>query len=116
MRKVALFAFNGEMTCFVHALLNALDLRAQGHEVALVVEGTATQLAPRFGGGQGPFAGLFEKVRQQGLLAGICRACAVKMDTLAEVERLGLPVLDDMSGHAGMAPFIQRGFEIITFG
>jgi hypothetical protein len=116
VRKLALFAFNGEMICFVHATLNALDLRYQGHEVALVVEGTATKLAPQFAGGYGPFGHLFDQVRQQDLLAGICRACSAKMATLEEVERLGLPLLDDMSGHAGMSPFIQQGFEIITFG
>jgi hypothetical protein len=116
VRKLALFAFNGEITCFAHAMLNALDLHAQGHEVVLVVEGTATKLAPQFAGGYGPFGQLFDKVRQQGLLAGICRACAAKMATLEEVERLGLPILDDMSGHAGMGAFIQQGYEIITFG
>ncbi len=115
MRQLAIFAFNGEMTCFAHAMLNALDLREQGHEVALVVEGTATKLVSQFAGGYGPFGGLFNSVRQQGLLAGICRACAAKMATLEEAERLGLPLLDDMSGHAGMAPFIQQGFDIITF-
>ncbi|MFP4067824.1 MAG: hypothetical protein ACLFS5_10045 [Spirochaetaceae bacterium] len=39
MRKFALFAFNGDPMCFVHVLLNALDIKEQGHEVALVVEG-----------------------------------------------------------------------------
>ena len=26
--KIALFAFNGDATCFAHVLLNALDLKA----------------------------------------------------------------------------------------
>jgi len=33
MKKVALFAFNGESLCFVHVLLNALDLKDKGYEV-----------------------------------------------------------------------------------
>lgn len=115
MGKLALFAFNGEIACFAHAMLNALDLHRHGHQVRLVVEGTATKLAPQFGAGYGPFGGLFDQVRQASLLAGLCRACAAKSATLEEAERLGLPILDDMSGHAGMAPFIQQGFDIITF-
>ena len=115
MSKIALFAFNGEMMCFVHALLNALDLSAQGHEVRLVVEGTATKLAGEFAG-QGAFGQLFLKVREQGLLAGVCQACAAKMGTLEEVKRLDLPLLNDMQGHAGMAPFLAQGYSIITLG
>lgn len=115
MRKLALFAFSGDMSCFAHALLNALDLHAQGHQVALVVEGSATKLAPQFAGGYGPFGGLFDQTRQEGLRAGICRACAAKSATLETAERLSLPLLDDMFGHAGMMPFIEQGYEIITF-
>jgi len=36
------------------------------------------------------------------------------MATLEEVERRGLPFWDDMCGHAGLSPFMQRGFDIIT--
>ena len=32
MKKVALFAFNGELMCFVHVLLNALDMKEKGYE------------------------------------------------------------------------------------
>lgn len=115
MNKVAIFAFNGEMMCFVHALLNALDLKAKGHDVRLVVEGTATRLAPEFAGG-GSFSELFLKVREQGLLAGFCQACSAKMGVADDVRRLGLPLLSDMQGHAGVAPFLDQGYQVITFG
>ncbi len=115
MPKVAIFAFNGEMTCFVHALLNVLDLKARGAEARLVVEGTATKLAGEFAG-QGAFGQLFRQVLEQGLLAGFCQACAEKMGSLEEARRLGLPLLNDMKGHAGMAPFLAQGYQVITFG
>ena len=115
MDKVVLFAFNGEPMCFVHALLNALDLGAKGHEVKLVVEGSATKLAPELDQAQGPLGPLFEKVKQAGLLAGFCRACSHKMGVLAEVQRQGLPLLDDMQGHPSMAAFMDQGYTVITF-
>jgi hypothetical protein len=31
--RVVLVAFNGESMCFVHVLLNALDMKAKGYEV-----------------------------------------------------------------------------------
>jgi hypothetical protein len=32
MEKYALFAFTGEDMCFIHVLLNGLDLQAKGQE------------------------------------------------------------------------------------
>ncbi|MCK4604812.1 MAG: hypothetical protein KAU41_09025 [Deltaproteobacteria bacterium] len=46
MKKVALFAFNGELMCFIHVLLNTLDMNERGHEVKIVIEGAATKLVP----------------------------------------------------------------------
>jgi len=46
MKKVVLFAFNGELMCFIRVLLNALDMNERGHEVKIVIEGAATKLVP----------------------------------------------------------------------
>ena len=43
MEKVALFAFKGEPMCFIHVLLNALDMSKRGYEVKIVIEGAATR-------------------------------------------------------------------------
>ena len=56
MKKIALFAFNGELTCFVHVLLNALDLKAKGHTVGIVIEGAATKLVPELSSEGNPTA------------------------------------------------------------
>ena len=44
--KVALFVFNGDPMCFIHVLLNALDLNEKGIEAHNIVEGAATKLLP----------------------------------------------------------------------
>lgn len=113
--KYALFAFNGEAMCFVHVLLNALDLAARGHEVQIVVEGAACGLVPKFTEAGSPLAPLWRQARDKGLVAGVCRACAAKLGTLTAAEAQGLPLLADMQGHAGMGGFLDRGFTIITF-
>jgi len=41
MRKTVLFVFNGDPMCFIHVLLNALDMKEKGHEAGIVVEGAA---------------------------------------------------------------------------
>lgn len=115
MRKTALFAFNGEAMCFIHVLLNALDLSAKGHDVRVVIEGTATQLIPDLAAEGSPLFKLYTQAREQGLIHGACRACATKTGTASFAEEHGIPLLDDMSGHPSMARFIEEGYDIITF-
>lgn len=115
MEKTALFAFNGELMCFVHVLLNALDLRAKGHEAAVVIEGSATKLIPQLAQADNPMHGLWIKAREAGLIRAVCRACSQKMGVLPEVKELGFPLGDDMQGHPGVAPYLDDGFTVITF-
>ena len=115
MPKTALFGFNGEPMCFVHVLLNALDLSAKGHEVAVVVEGSATKLIPELAKAEHPFHGLYAKVKQAGLFDGACKACSNKMGVLDGVQAEGLALLDDMTGHPGVATYLEQGYQVLTF-
>jgi len=114
MKKIAIFAFQGELMCFAHALLNVIDLKAKGHEVKLIIEGSATALIEKLATEGTPFAPLYAKVKSEGLLGGICKACAGKMGSLAEAERQGLTLLGEMQGHPGFASWIAEGYEIIS--
>jgi hypothetical protein len=37
MKKIALFVFNGDPMCFIHVLLNALDMSEKGYEAKIVI-------------------------------------------------------------------------------
>jgi hypothetical protein len=115
MRKVALFAFNGEFMCFIHVLLNALDMKARGYDVKIVIEGSATKLIPELTKEGNPMYSLYSKAKERGLIDGVCKACSSKMGTLDAAKKEGLKLLDDMSGHPGMARYQEEGFEVITF-
>ena len=115
MKKVVLFAFNGDPMCFVHVLLNALDLDSRGREVKIVIEGSATKLIPQLTESESPMHSLFEKAKNKGIIAGACRACSHKMGVLEAVRERGLELLDDMQGHPSMGGFMEKGFEVITF-
>ena len=62
-----------------------------------------------------PLHQLWKKARAEGLVEGVCKACANKMETIGEAKTQGLPLLEDVLGHPGMARFRDAGFEIITF-
>ena len=67
-KRVLLVAFNGEAMCFVHILLNALDMKTRGYDVKVVVEGTATKLVNDLNDESLPFGKLYVAVRDQGLI------------------------------------------------
>lgn len=115
MKKVALFVFNGDPMCFIHVLLNALDMKEKGINGRIVIEGAATKLLPELEKGGNPLNGLWKKVNAAGLVDGVCKACAKKMGTLDNAVSQGLALIDDMSGHPSMSAYMNKGFEVISF-
>ncbi len=114
MKKTVLFVFNGDPMCFIHVLLNSLDMSDKGYETGIVVEGTATRLIPELIKEDNPLNKLWQKAKSQGLIYGVCRACSSKMGTLKDAQAQQLVLLDDMSGHPGMAGYMDKGYEVIT--
>lgn len=115
MKKYALFVFNGDPMCFIHVLLNALDMDADGNEVRLVIEGAATRLLPELEKSENPLHKLWKQTLSAELVHGVCLACATKTGTLETARQLGLTLLDEMSGHPSMAAQRKEGFELVTF-
>jgi hypothetical protein len=113
--KFALFAFNGDPMCFIHVILNALDLQAKGFEVKVIVEGSATKLAHQFENKINQFYEKYQQLKDSGLIDCFCKACSNKMGSLGEVEKLGFPTCQELMGHPSMARYIKEGFTIITF-
>ena len=115
MKKFALFVFNGDPMCFIHVLLNALDMDAKGEEVKIILEGASVKLLPKLAEPGNPLNGLWKKNLEAGLVEGVCKACSSKLGTLEAVKEQGLTLLDDMSGHPSMSAYRDEGYEIITF-
>lgn len=113
--KTALFVFNGDPMCFVHVLLNALDLHAHGHEATIIMEGASVRLVPELVKDEHPLARLFAQVREHSLLAGACKACSVKLGVAAEVEAAGVPLIGDMHGHPSMRAYMDAGWTVVSF-
>ena len=114
-KQAALFVFNGDPMCFIHVLLNSLDLAEKGWSVDLVIEGSATQLIPALAETDNPQHRLWQKVKAQGLVAGVCKACATKTGVIDACREQDLQLLADMSGHPSMSAYLDQGCELITF-
>lgn len=114
MQKLAFFVFRDEEMCFIHVLLNALDIHEKEGVASIVFEGSATRLVPVLAEPSHMLHKMYAETKGKGLIAGACRACSAKMKVLEAVEKEGLPLLDDMKGHPGMDRFLKEGFTIIT--
>jgi len=115
MNKVVLVAFNGELVCFAHVLLNALDMKEKGFEVKIVIEGTACKLVPELEKEENPFKALYKKAKELNLFDGACKACSGQMKVLEQVEKAGLTLLGEMKGHPSLGSYVLNGFTVITF-
>lgn len=113
-KKIVLFAFRGDLSCFVHVLLNAMEYREKGYEVQIVLEGESTRLVAELAKADNPMHGLFEKTKSLGLFAGVCRACSHMLGTQEAAVAEGFPLLDDMHGHPGMARYADDGFTVLV--
>lgn len=115
MDKIALFAFKGDIPCFIHVMLNAIDMREKGFEVQVILEGESSKVLAELSKDTHPMHTLFEQTKALGLFAGACKACAHMLGTLDAVAKEGMPLLADMHGHAGMAAYLLKGYRILTF-
>ena len=115
MKKIAVFAFNGDPMCFVHVLLNALEMHTRGWDVKLVIEGSATKLIPDLAREGSPYHELYTRTIDAGIIDCVCKACSSKMGVLADVEAQDLPVCAELKGHPSIFRYMDAGFEILTF-
>jgi hypothetical protein len=114
MRQITLFAFKDDSLCFMHILLNALDLHEKELGGKIVFEGKSTKLIPDMAESQHFLHSLYTKVKEKGLIEAVCRACSIKMGVLGAVEKEGLTIAGEMSGHPSMSKYIAAGHEIVV--
>jgi hypothetical protein len=115
MKKIALIAYDGDLTTFAHVMLYALDLHSKGYDVKVLIEGAATRLIPEMVRPETPFANLYREMLDNRLLAGVCESCSVRMGSFNSAQEQGLPIDGEMKGHPSLEPLINAGYEIITF-
>ena len=114
-QKKVIFAFRGDPMCFIHVLLNGIDLHERGQEGLIIIEGEAVTLVPEMAKPSHFLSMLYQKAKNLGILHAACKACSIKLGVEKAIEKEGIPLKGDMSGHPSMGSFIEKGYEIITF-
>jgi hypothetical protein len=116
-RKLLIIVFAEDSCRQNHALLYATDLTRRGHEVKLILEGAATR---SFGRLDDPMFGrLFAEAKAAGIIAGACKKASGGCkpgdpNVLHLAGEQSVPLLDEMQGHAGIAQYVESGYEIVV--
>lgn len=111
MKKIAFFPFKGEKMCFMHILINALDLHEKGVDTKIIVEGEAVKLLQVLEEEENK---MYLKTKTLGLFDSICKACSAQMGVLEYNEKLGIPIKGNANGHPAMHDYVKEGYDIIT--
>jgi hypothetical protein len=101
--------------CFVHVLLNSLDLDEKGLGGKIILEGDAVTLVDKMINPENPLNKLYMKAKEKNLFIGACRACSAKLKVTDTMTAEGIPLIGDMMGHPAMSEYIEQGYQILTF-
>ena len=96
----------------------ALEFADAGYEVQLFLDGKATKWPAEFDENPDrPYSVEWERIQEQGLLAGACGYCANAFDVADACENSGIDLLSDATEHApAVAQLAAEDYEILTVG
>ncbi|NLS78170.1 MAG: cytoplasmic protein [Chloroflexi bacterium] len=114
--KVAIVLMAGpEMPCrLMHTLIWALDIVQRGGEAKIVLEGESPRWLLELPDPANGRHKLYRRVKEAGLIDGVCKGCAAVSGALDAAVAEGLPLLSDASGHASLVPYLAAGFNVVT--
>ena len=114
--KAAILLFSGpESTCkLMHAFVFARDIRARGGEAKIIFEGASPAWLLELPNPEHKLHGMYQKVKAEGLIDTVCKACATQANAVEAVEKEGLSLSGDAFGHVSLAEYITQEFAIIT--
>lgn len=112
MKKILIYTMEGKKMCFLHALMNAKQLKESGNEVKIVLEGQSVTLSKELEEEKNP---LYLTLKENGTIVGACYACSKTLGVLEDNKKAGLELIQDMNGHAGVTKYVDEGYEVLVF-
>jgi hypothetical protein len=118
MEKVAIVLLAGtdtpgDMGRMVNALTTARELKEEGDEVTIVLDGAGTTWVAELSNPEHKYSRLLDEVRD--VIAGACAYCSHAYGVKEDVEAAGLPLLRDYADHPSIRSLVVTGYRVITF-
>ena len=119
-RKLLFLIFTDEVCKLYHSIIYALDLKENGHQVKIILEGLSTKKIKEICEENEDMKALLMQLREHDLLIGACKAAShgcgsSKSDVPEWMRDREIRLLEDLDGHAGITYLVEQGYEIVTF-
>jgi hypothetical protein len=108
-KKYAIFAFRGEGPCFLHAILNAEDMRKKGFESIVIMEGGSVKFIKPILDGE--FSVTLDRLKK--VVDCACLGCSKMFKVDGLFDEAGIRLEGGMGNHVSIIDYIRNGFEII---
>jgi hypothetical protein len=96
-----------------NAFITALEAQDAGDEVRVIFDGAGTTWLKVLADPDHKYHRLLEQVR--GSVTGACLYCARAYGVVEDVERAGVPLLDEYKAHPSIRGLVADGFQVLTF-
>jgi len=118
MSKIAIVVLadketHGDMGRIANALEVAKELIEGRDEVRIVFDGAGTRWVGELADENNQMHPLYQAVKEN--IDGACYFCSGAFGVRNEVEKAGIPFLDDYDGHPSIKKYIDEGYQVITF-
>ncbi len=118
MTKVAIVVLadtetHGDLGRIANALTTTKEFEEALDEVTVIFDGAGTKWVGELSKSDHRLNGNFEEIRDS--VAGACAYCANAFGVKYQVEKSGVPFLDEYDGHPSLQKLVSRGYQVITF-
>ena len=118
MTKVAIVVMadtetHGDLGRIANALTTTREFEEAGDEVTVIFDGAGTKWVGELSKPDHRLNGNFEEIRDS--IAGACAYCANAFGVKYQVEKSGIPFLDEYDGHPSLQKLVSGGYQVITF-
>ncbi len=97
-----------------HLFLNIKDLRSNGYDVKVILEGDATKIPLKMSAPSHSLNSLYNDIKPS--IVAVCRGCAIATNSLNAAEKEGLPIIGDLENHVSTVKYLNDGYSLIVVG
>jgi hypothetical protein len=97
----------------VNAMTTVKEFKEAGDGATLIFDGAGTKWVAELSNEDHKYNELYQGVRD--VVAGACSYCASAYGVKEQVERSGVELLDEYSGHPSLRQLVQDGYQVLTF-
>lgn len=118
MTKIAIVVFADTNTMEAmgkvsNAFVLANEAIEAGDELKIIFEGAGTKWIGELEKEDHKLHGLYQGIK--GRITGVCKFCAQAFGVKNEIEKAGLPLIDEYKSHPSLRNLFVEGYHVITF-